>query len=160
MRPLAAQLAATALVGLALGALGPAPSRAEESDDDGARGSVEEMTVVGDERAEADVLAGASMVSFDADSGLLEGVRLEELLEGAPGLQIRNFGGAGEPVEISIRGSSAQQVPVFLDGVRLESSLTSRTDLSTICLDVLEAVQVTRGPGAALERTARRTGAL
>ncbi|GEM_PF-2454554 len=149
MRPLAARLAATTLLGLTCAALGPAPSPAEVAGADGARGPVEEMIVVGDERAEADVLAGASIASFDADSGLLEGVRLDELLEAVPGLQIRNFGGAGEPVEISIRGSSAQQVPVFLDGVRLESSLTSRTDLSTICLDVLEAVQVTRGPGAA-----------
>ncbi|MCR9097286.1 MAG: TonB-dependent receptor [bacterium] len=110
---------------------------------------VEEMIVVGEQRPAPDVLAGATTSVLSADAGLLEGARIDELLADVPGVQIRNFGGAGEPVEISIRGSRPQQVPVFLDGVRVESTLTSRTDLSALCLDVLDEIQVTRGAGAA-----------
>lgn len=137
------------LAALLLAPIVPVSSPAEEAGTDRAEPGVEEMLVVGEPRAEMDVLAGASTTRLSVDEGLLSGARIDELLADVPGLQIRNFGGAGEPVEISIRGSSAQQVPVFLDGVRLESALTSRTDLSTICLDVLEEIQVTRGPGAA-----------
>lgn len=110
---------------------------------------VEEMVVVGEQRPTPDVLAGATTSVLSADEGLLEGARIDELLADLPGVQIRNFGGAGEPIELSIRGSSPQQVPVFLDGVRIESTLTSRTDLSALCLDVLDEIQVTRGAGAA-----------
>ena len=109
----------------------------------------EEMLVVGDPNTAMDVLAGATTTRIDAGVRLLEGVGLDDLLAEVPGVQIRRFGGTGEPFEISIRGSSPQQVPVFLDGVRIESALTSRSDLSVLCLDVLDEIQVTRGPGAA-----------
>lgn len=110
---------------------------------------VEEMVVVGEARPEMDVLAGATTTRIDADAGLIEGAQIDDLLAEVPGVQIRRFGGVGERFEISIRGSTPEQVPVFLDGVRLDSSLTGASDLSTICLDVLEEIQVTRGAGAA-----------
>jgi len=110
---------------------------------------VEEMLVVGETRPEMDVLAGATTTRIETDLRLIEGAQIDDLLAEVPGVQIRRFGGAGDPFEISIRGSRPEQVPVFLDGVRLDTSLTGRSDLSTICLDVLEEIQVTRGAGAA-----------
>jgi outer membrane receptor protein involved in Fe transport len=110
---------------------------------------VEEMVVVGEARPGLDVLAGATTTRIETDQRLIEGAQIDDLLAEVPGLQIRRFGGIGERFEISIRGSTPEQVPVFLDGVRLDSSLTGRSDLSTICLDVLEEIQVTRGAGAA-----------
>ncbi len=110
--------------------------------------SVEEMLVVGETRPAMDVLAGATTTRIETDSRLIEGAQIDDLLAEVPGVQIRRFGGAGDPFEISIRGSRPEQVPVFLDGVRLDSSLTGRSDLSTICLDVLQEIQVTRGAGA------------
>ena len=124
--------------------LGPPATAAENS-----ISLPEEMLVVGDPNTAMDVLAGATTTRIDAGVRLLEGVGLDDLLAEVPGVQIRRFGGTGEPFEISIRGSSPQQVPVFLDGVRIESALTSRSDLSVLCLDVLDEIQVTRGPGAA-----------
>ena len=115
--------------------------------------AVEEMVVVGDARPEMDVLAGATTTRIETDLGLIEGAQIDDLLAQVPGVQVRRFGGVGERFEISIRGSTPEQVPVFLDGVRLDSSLTGRSDLSTICLDVLEEIQVTRGAGAARSGT-------
>lgn len=120
---------------------------------------VEEMPVFGEPRAAMDVLAGATTTRIDADDGLLEGLRLDELLSEVPGVQVRRLGGDGEPFEISIRGSTPAQVPVFLSGVRLESTF-SRNDLSTICLDVLDEIQVTRGPGASRAGTGAIGGAV
>ncbi len=131
--------------------LGAAASSALAAEDAAGREAppVEEMVVFGEQRSGPDVLAGATTSVLSADEGLLEGARIDDLLSDVPGVQIRSFGGAGEPFEISIRGSRPQQVPVFLDGVRIESTLTSRTDLSALCLDVLDEIQVTRGAGAA-----------
>ncbi len=110
---------------------------------------VEEIVVHGEARPTMDVLAGASVTRIGTDSRLVEGAQIDDLLAEMPGVQIRRFGGVGERFEISIRGSRPEQVPVFLDGVRLDTSLTGRSDLSTLCLDVLQEIQVTRGAGAA-----------
>jgi len=118
-------------------------NEATESDD------VEEMLVMGTRRAAMDVLAGASTSRVETDERLIEGAQIDDILAEMPGVQIRRFGGIGERFEISIRGSRPEQVPVFLDGVRIDNSLTGKTDLSTLCLDVLQEIQVTRGAGAA-----------
>ncbi len=110
---------------------------------------VEEMLVVGEPRPELDVLPGSTTTRIETELRLIEGAGLDDLLAEVPGVQIRRFGGLGERFEISIRGSRPEQVPVLLDGVRLDSSLSGRSDLSTLCLDVVEEIQVTRGAGAA-----------
>jgi len=107
------------------------------------------MLVIGDQRPSMDVLPGASTSRIETDMRLVEGAQIDDLLAEMPGVQIRRFGGVGERFEISIRGSRPEQVPVFLDGVRLDTSLTGRSDLSTLCLDALQEIQVTRGAGAA-----------
>ena len=127
------------------------------------------MVVFGEKRPVMDVLAGATTTRVDVDERLLEGARIDDLLAEMPGVQIRRFGGVGERFEISIRGSRPEQVPVFLNGLRLDTSLTGRSDLSTLCLDVLQEIQVTRGAGAArsgsgaiggvVNLTSRRAGA-
>ncbi len=107
------------------------------------------MVVYGERRPSMDVLAGATTTRIEVDERLLEGARIDELLAETPGVQVRRFGGLGARFEISIRGSRPQQVPVFLDGFRVDSSLSGRSDLSSICLDLLEEIDVTRGAGAA-----------
>lgn len=110
---------------------------------------VEEIVVYGEERPAMDVLTGSTITRIEVDDRLLEGARIDDLLADTPGVQIRRFGGAGDRFEISIRGSRPEQVPVFLDGFRLDTSLTGSSDLSTLCLDILQEIQVTRGAGAA-----------
>ena len=73
---------------------------------------------------------------------------VEEVLERTPGVQIRRFGGEGQPSEISIRGSTAAQVDVQLDGVTLNSAQSGTVDLSTIPLSLLERIEVSRGGGS------------
>ena len=128
---------------------GDAEADGTEAERDRFDDGIEEMLVVGEARPEMDVLAGATTTRIDVDNGLIEGAQIDDLLAEVPGVQVRRFGGVGERFEISIRGSTPEQVPVLLDGVRVDSSLTGRGDLSTICLDVLDEIQVTRGAGAA-----------
>jgi outer membrane cobalamin receptor len=77
-----------------------------------------------------------------------EGKQVEDLLETTPGVHVRRFGGPGGPSEISIRGSSGAQVVVLLDGVRLNSAQTGTVDLSTVPIELLERIEVTRGGGS------------
>jgi vitamin B12 transporter len=72
----------------------------------------------------------------------------DELIGDTVGVQVRRFGGRGDPSEISIRGSTANQVVVLLDGVRLNTAQTGSVDLSTIPPDLIERIEISRGGGS------------
>jgi outer membrane receptor protein involved in Fe transport len=74
---------------------------------------------------------------------------VEELLEQAPGVRVRRFGGLGAYSTASIRGSKSEQVLVLLDGVRMNTSTRGAFDLSTLPLRQVERIEVIRGGGAA-----------
>lgn len=78
-----------------------------------------------------------------------ENASLEDVLSEVPGVQVRRFGGPGQASEVSIRGSTAAQVVILLDGVRLNSAQTGAVDLSTIPLALLDRIEVSRGGGSA-----------
>ena len=77
-----------------------------------------------------------------------EGQSIADLLAQTEGVQVRRFGGPGQPAELSIRGSSANQVVILLDGVRLNGAQTDAVDLSSIPVDLIERIEVTRGGGS------------
>lgn len=99
------------------------------------------------DEVEDDPTAFASVIRLDEHAG--EAPRVDELLEHAVGVQVRRFGGPGERAEVSIRGSAPSQVVVRLDGVRLNSAQSGAVDLSTIPIELLERIDVTRGGGSA-----------
>ena len=71
-----------------------------------------------------------------------------EIVGDAVGVQVRQFGGLGDPAEISIRGSTSSQVVVLLDGVRLNNAQSGAVDLSTIPRELIERIEITRGGGS------------
>lgn len=85
---------------------------------------------------------------IDVPARRAEGKSVIELLEESPGVQIRRFGGEGQPAEISIRGSTSSQVVVQLDGVPLNSAQSGAVDLSTLPAGLLERIEVSRGGGS------------
>jgi vitamin B12 transporter len=84
---------------------------------------------------------------IDAERFEGENRSIDWLLDRAPGVQVRRFGGPGAPSEVSIRGSTANQVVVLLDGVRINSTQNGTADLSTIAPEVIERIEVSRGGG-------------
>jgi len=79
------------------------------------------------------------------------GVRsVGEALAYLPETLVRAYGGAGGLITPSIRGSSAEQVLVLLDGVPLNSVLGGTVDLSTIPVAEVERIEVLRGPFSAI----------
>lgn len=67
------------------------------------------------------------------------------LLSRAPGATVRSIGGLGQFAAVSLRGSAAQQVPIFLDGVPMTGSLAGLVDLSILPVDGLGRIDVYRG---------------
>jgi outer membrane cobalamin receptor len=86
--------------------------------------------------------------TIEVDDYRGERQRLEDLLAQQVGLQLRRFGGPGDPAEISIRGSTANQVAVLLDDVPLGGAVPGGADVSKLCLGLVESVQISRGGGS------------
>jgi iron complex outermembrane receptor protein len=112
---------------------------------------VEQMVVYGIRTGELDSIPGVATNLIFADDFVAEHKSLTDLLSETEGVSVRRFGGAGDRSEISIRGSSASQVVVTLDGTRANSLLTGGFDLSRICLPLLDRVEITRGAGTTAE---------
>jgi outer membrane cobalamin receptor len=68
----------------------------------------------------------------------------------APGVFVKQYGGVGGLRTISMRGTSAQQSVLLIDGVRYRGSSTDAFDLGDIPADMLDRVEVVRGGNAAL----------
>ncbi len=74
---------------------------------------------------------------------------LGELMASVPNVVTRSYGGVGDVRTISLRGSTAGQVLVLLDGERLNGGQSGEVDLSTIPLDAVRRVEVLRGGASA-----------
>ncbi len=72
-----------------------------------------------------------------------------ELLQSTPGVVVTQAGGAGSATHVSIRGSSANEVLIVVDGVPVNSALSGDFDLSTIPLETVERVTVLTGAQSA-----------
>ena len=105
------------------------------------------VTAVRPEELPDDPSSFSTVIQADRFQGEAETV--ERLLDDSVGVQVRSFGGPGQPSEVSIRGSSGQQVVVQLDGVRLNTAQTGTVDLSTLPLVLVDRIEVSRGGGSA-----------
>lgn len=74
---------------------------------------------------------------------------LSGLLSDLAGVRVLSFGGVGRSASVSLRGSSGKQVLVLLDGVPLNAS-GEAFDFSTLPLDQLALIEVTRGNASAV----------
>jgi len=73
-----------------------------------------------------------------------------DMLKAVPGLRISQYGGGLSLAPPSIRGSSANQVLIMIDGVRLNSARGDGVDLSDIPADIIDRIEVVRGGSSAL----------
>ena len=70
---------------------------------------------------------------------------LADVLQNEAAVEVRQSGGLGSFSTISIRGSSSDQVMVFLDGVLLNDASGGGVDLSSISLSDVESIEIYRG---------------
>jgi len=74
-------------------------------------------------------------------------VDISGLIGRAPGVILRDYGNLST---ISLRGATAEQTLVMLDGVRLNSSLNNQADLTLIAPDFAHRIEIVRGGASAL----------
>jgi len=70
---------------------------------------------------------------------------VSELLRNTTGVQIRRTGGREDLASVSIRGSTAAQVRVLLDGVVLSRASNNTVNLADIPIDAVERIEIYRG---------------
>lgn len=70
---------------------------------------------------------------------------LPELLKDVPGVHVRYVSGKGQYTTVTVRGSTAAQVGVFVDGVLSNLGGDAAVDISTIPIHNVERIEVYRG---------------
>ena len=83
-----------------------------------------------------------------------------DVLEKVAGITIRKFGGQNAFATASIRGSSAEQVAVFIDGVPLNRGKSGVVNLGNLPLNTVERIEVYRGTIPLRFRTSAIGGAI
>src|SRR5205807_6150975 len=129
------------LVSLALGA----PVAAQETQ------KLEPVVVTATkiETPATEVGASVSVVTED-DFRAYHYATVDEALRSVPGVDIRRSGTLGKTSSITIRGANSNQVQVLVDGVRVKSTTTGQADLSDLSPDLIERIEVIRGPQSTL----------
>ena len=84
-----------------------------------------------------------TIIKREAFEGKIES--LAEVIEKEMGVQVRQSGGLGSFSSVSLRGSSSEQVLVYLDGILLNDASGGGVDLSTISLGDVAAIDIYRG---------------
>lgn len=97
------------------------------------------------DRVSADVVLidAETIRSSTADS-------VEDLLRREAGVQVSRNGGPGQNAGIQIRGASAAQALVLIDGVRVGSATLGQVEMESIDLAQIDHIEVLRGPGSSL----------
>ncbi len=82
-----------------------------------------------------------------AQSGSLT---VAELLSREAGVEFYSNGGEGKSSSLMLRGATAKQTVVLIDGVRIVSATAGTTSLEYLNLDAIERIEILRGPASSL----------
>lgn len=98
----------------------------------------------------ADSSAAASNVFTRADIERLQPRSVTDLLRRVPGVSITTNGGPGSLTTLSLRGTSATQSLVLVDGQRIGSASAGQPSLEFLNIENIERIEVIRGPRSAI----------
>jgi iron complex outermembrane receptor protein len=116
------------------GLAGPVPSEYE---------TVVRTASASDPRPREDDAASASTITNARTPR--SGESLPQLLSELPAVAVTRLGGLGALATVSLRGSTSNQVLVYVDGVPLNSAVGGGVDLGAIPLGDIERIEVYRG---------------
>jgi outer membrane receptor protein involved in Fe transport len=112
----------------------------------GAEEPLATIEVTAEPLSEAEERAPTSFVTvIDVEQHREQIETVGDALAETVGVQVRRFGGLGAFSTVSIRGSSPNQVQIFLDGVPLSRARNETVNLADLPLDSLARIEVYRG---------------
>ncbi|GAA4504018.1 TonB-dependent receptor domain-containing protein [Pseudaeromonas paramecii] len=97
----------------------------------------------------ASVLAPVSVVTRE-EIERLQLKTVTEVLRTLPGVEISSTGGRGQTATALVRGATASQTLILIDGVRLGSSARGSVNLSLLPLNQVERIEYIRGARASI----------
>ena len=100
------------------------------------------MEITGTQETREGALRGSesTFVEVIEIKGESQGRALSEVLADAVGVQIQSLGGLGQFAQVSIRGSAADQVAIFLDGVPIQRASGGSVNLADYSLAQVERI--------------------
>jgi vitamin B12 transporter len=105
-------------------------------------------------RTEQPVAASASAITVIGSDQIEKrgSLGLNDVLRGAPGLDVYSAGGVGMQSSVFLRGATAGQTLVLIDGIRVgdPSGTDGSADLGGFVANNVERIEVLRGPQSAL----------
>lgn len=107
--------------------------------------------VIGDQRIQLPFSQANRTIHFltKEDIARLPVQSLNEVLSYLPGIDIRNRGIKGSQADISLRGSTFEQVLVMINGVKINDPQTGHHSLNIpVPLESIERIEVLKGPGS------------
>lgn len=107
------------------------------------------VTATRTEQPVTDVLADVTVIDRDTLSRAGQ-TSLRELLAQQPGVQMSSNGSYRSNTGIFLRGASATQTILLVDGVRVGSATNGSLSLETIPLESIERIEILRGAASAL----------
>jgi vitamin B12 transporter len=113
--------------------------------DGGAGAGGETIDIVGERLVGSARAPGAASTVVDVAKFGGEVRSVAELLSAAPGVTIHASGGPGQAASLSLRGASADESLILLDGIPLQGPGGGSIDLATLPVSLLDRMVVNRG---------------
>ena len=76
--------------------------------------------------------------------------RVADVLRQVPGVEVTQSGSPGSETDVMIRGATASQTLVLVDGVEVNAGATGSFDFANLTTDNLDRVEILRGAGGSL----------
>jgi vitamin B12 transporter len=114
------------------------------------KNAIEHISIYANRTAipEQDVLASVTVLDRD-DIVAYQAADLPALLAQLPGINVSRDGGRGQTSGIYIRGGNTGHTLLLIDGVRSGSATLGYKSLAMLPLELIERIEVVRGPRAA-----------
>ncbi|SVE48984.1 uncharacterized protein METZ01_LOCUS501838, partial [marine metagenome] len=131
------------LLAAMVGMLIPTLVSAADADESPPAEGVPEIVIMGSSQSPWDHVGASTVIDREDMTGTLGD--LAEALDEQPGLRVTRLGGLGSFSMVSIRGSTADQVLILVDGIPLNAAEGGPVDLSTLPLGPIQTLEIHRG---------------